>query len=321
MRDRTHRGSIEQVRRRAPDHVTSRAARSTARPGLASSAPRTDRRTYTSRPASLPVRRARLDRWALADRDRPRPSSRDRHPHPRRPQLPRARRRGRVRRRPAARHRPRADPARRSTACASRTSSRPTSTTTTSPAASRSRERTGAEYLVNGEDDVSFDPHPRGGRQTSSRWVDGCASPRWRPPATRSPTSPTPSTDADRRRPAVGVFSGGSLLYGATGRPDLLGPEHTHDLVRHQHASAHRLADAAARRRRGLPDPRLRLVLLGHPVRRDVVDHRPGEADQPRPHPGRADLRRRAAGRARRRGRPTTRTWRRPTPPVRPSPT
>ncbi len=41
----------------------------------------------------------------------------------------------------------------------------------------------------------------------------------------------------------VGVFSGGSLLFGATGRPDLLGPEHTHDLVRHQHASAHRLAD------------------------------------------------------------------------------
>ena len=42
---------------------------------------------------------------------------------------------------------------------------------------------------------------------------------------------------------SIGVFSGGSLLYGATGRPDLLGPEHTDDLVRHQHASAHRLAE------------------------------------------------------------------------------
>ena len=41
----------------------------------------------------------------------------------------------------------------------------------------------------------------------------------------------------------VGVFSGGSLLYGATGRPDLLGEEHTDALVRHQHASAHKLAD------------------------------------------------------------------------------
>ena len=39
------------------------------------------------------------------------------------------------------------------------------------------------------------------------------------------------------------MFSGGSLLFGATGRPDLLGEEHTHALVRHQHASAHRLAD------------------------------------------------------------------------------
>jgi hydroxyacylglutathione hydrolase len=40
----------------------------------------------------------------------------------------------------------------------------------------------------------------------------------------------------------VAVFTGGSLLYGSVGRPDLLGPDHTHDLVRHQYASAHRLA-------------------------------------------------------------------------------
>ena len=41
---------------------------------------------------------------------------------------------------------------------------------------------------------------------------------------------------------ALGVFSGGSLLFGATGRPDLLGPAHTETLARHQHGSAHRLA-------------------------------------------------------------------------------
>lgn len=40
----------------------------------------------------------------------------------------------------------------------------------------------------------------------------------------------------------VAVFTGGSLLYGATGRPDLLGHAHTHDLVHAQYASAHRLA-------------------------------------------------------------------------------
>ena len=43
---------------------------------------------------------------------------------------------------------------------------------------------------------------------------------------------------------AVGVFTGGSLLFGATGRPDLLGPAHTDDLVHEQFSSAHRLADA-----------------------------------------------------------------------------
>ncbi|SPT63719.1 MBL fold metallo-hydrolase [Actinomadura madurae] len=40
-----------------------------------------------------------------------------------------------------------------------------------------------------------------------------------------------------------GVFTGGSLLFGTTGRTDLLGAEHAHDLARRQHASARRLAD------------------------------------------------------------------------------
>ncbi len=43
------------------------------------------------------------------------------------------------------------------------------------------------------------------------------------------------------------VFTGGSLLHGSTGRPDLLGPEHTLPLAGAQHASARRLA-------RTLPD-------------------------------------------------------------------
>lgn len=38
------------------------------------------------------------------------------------------------------------------------------------------------------------------------------------------------------------VFSGGSLLYGSTGRPDLLGKAHTRELARAQYASARRLA-------------------------------------------------------------------------------
>ena len=41
----------------------------------------------------------------------------------------------------------------------------------------------------------------------------------------------------------VGVFTGGSLLFGTTGRTDLLGHEHAHTLAEHQHGSARRLAD------------------------------------------------------------------------------
>ena len=40
----------------------------------------------------------------------------------------------------------------------------------------------------------------------------------------------------------VAVFTGGSLLFGSTGRTDLLGPEHAAELARAQHASAARLA-------------------------------------------------------------------------------
>jgi glyoxylase-like metal-dependent hydrolase (beta-lactamase superfamily II)/rhodanese-related sulfurtransferase len=41
---------------------------------------------------------------------------------------------------------------------------------------------------------------------------------------------------------AVAVFSGGSLLIGTVGRPDLVEPRLTESLARAQHASAHRLA-------------------------------------------------------------------------------
>ena len=100
-------------------------------------------------------------------------------------------------------------------------------------------QHTGAQYLVNGEDDVSFSRTPLGDGQVVE--VGG----RMRVTALATPGHTFTHLSyvlADRDR-QVGVFSGGSLLYGATGRPDLLGAEHTHDLVHHQHASAHRLAD------------------------------------------------------------------------------
>jgi glyoxylase-like metal-dependent hydrolase (beta-lactamase superfamily II)/rhodanese-related sulfurtransferase len=98
---------------------------------------------------------------------------------------------------------------------------------------------TGAAYLVNAADEVSFDRTP----VSDGEIVEIESQMRVTALATPGHTFTHLSyalTDGDS---SVGVFSGGSLLYGATGRPDLLGPERTHELVRHQHVSAHRLAD------------------------------------------------------------------------------
>ena len=108
-------------------------------------------------------------------------------------------------------------------------------------------QRTGAQYLVNGEDDVSFTRTPVadgqvvevGGRMR----ITALATPGHTFTHLSYALTDAGSRGEDGLDRAVGVFSGGSLLFGATGRPDLLGPEHTHDLVHHQHASAHRLAD------------------------------------------------------------------------------
>ena len=101
---------------------------------------------------------------------------------------------------------------------------------------------TGAAYLVNGEDEVSFD-------RTSI--TDGevvTVGDRMRVRAIATPghtfthLSYALTLEGSDGGEPYAVFTGGSLLYGATGRPDLLGAEHTDALVRHQHASAHKLA-------------------------------------------------------------------------------
>ncbi len=102
-------------------------------------------------------------------------------------------------------------------------------------------ERTGATYRVNAEDRVSFDRTPiRDGESVE-------VGPRMRLTALATPghtfTHLSYALTDGATGEQVAVFSGGSLLYGATGRPDLLGEEHTGALVRHQHASAHKLAD------------------------------------------------------------------------------
>src|SRR5699024_8761522 len=100
-----------------------------------------------------------------------------------------------------------------------------------------------ARYHVNGEDEVSFERRPiRDGDVVE-------VSPRMRVRAIATPghtfthLSYALESLTDSGATATAVFTGGSLLFGATGRPDLLGEEHTSDLVHHQFSSIHRLAD------------------------------------------------------------------------------
>ena len=109
--------------------------------------------------------------------------------------------------------------------------------------------RTGAAYHVNADDDVTFERTPIRDGDTVK------IGPRMRLTAIATPghtfthlsyalsdTSPHDSSP-NGVDGLVGVFSGGSLLFGATGRPDLLGEEHTEALARQQYASARKLVD------------------------------------------------------------------------------
>ena len=96
----------------------------------------------------------------------------------------------------------------------------------------------GASYLVNADDPVAFERTPI---------RDGDVVPvgeHMRVRVVHTPghthTHLSFALSADGR--PVAVFTGGSLLYGSTGRPDLLGPDHTDALVHAQWHSAQRLA-------------------------------------------------------------------------------
>ncbi len=96
----------------------------------------------------------------------------------------------------------------------------------------------GARYLVNTADPVSF---PRDG-VSDGDVVQITPATRLRVLATPGHTFSHLSYVLEAGGAATGVFTGGSLLFGSTGRPDLLGPDSTAALARAQFASAHRLA-------------------------------------------------------------------------------
>jgi glyoxylase-like metal-dependent hydrolase (beta-lactamase superfamily II)/rhodanese-related sulfurtransferase len=100
-------------------------------------------------------------------------------------------------------------------------------------------EAVGAEYLVNADDPVAFERTPvrdgdvvHVGDHMRVRVIHT-------PGHTHTHLSFALSADGE----PVAVFTGGSLLFGSTGRPDLLGPDHTDALVHAQWHSAQRLAD------------------------------------------------------------------------------
>jgi hydroxyacylglutathione hydrolase len=99
---------------------------------------------------------------------------------------------------------------------------------------------TGAAYHVNAADPVAFDRVAIGDGDE----VDVGASMRIRVIATPGHTFThlAYALQDAATGDVVAVFTGGSLLYGSTGRPDLLGAEHAPALAAAQHASARRLA-------------------------------------------------------------------------------
>ncbi|MEV5874339.1 MBL fold metallo-hydrolase [Streptomyces sp. NPDC052101] len=99
---------------------------------------------------------------------------------------------------------------------------------------------TGAAYLVPAGADVSYERVPV---HDGDRWeIEATAGLVLRALTTPGHTPHHTSYVLEEDGTAVAAFTGGSLLIGTVGRPDLVEPRLTEHLARAQHASAHRLA-------------------------------------------------------------------------------
>ncbi|MEU6772283.1 MBL fold metallo-hydrolase [Streptomyces sp. NPDC046759] len=99
---------------------------------------------------------------------------------------------------------------------------------------------TGAAYLVPAGARVSYRRVPV--HDGDRHEIDAAASLVLRAIATPGHTPHHTAYALEENGTAVAVFTGGSLLIGTVGRPDLVEPRLTEDLARAQHASARRLA-------------------------------------------------------------------------------
>ncbi|MFC3897112.1 rhodanese-like domain-containing protein [Lentzea rhizosphaerae] len=98
---------------------------------------------------------------------------------------------------------------------------------------------TGAVYAVAAADEVAFE------RLAVSDGDEIVLSDRMRLTVLATPGHTFHHVSYVLRGPGgpLGVFTGGSLLFGTTGRTDLLGKQHADVLAHHQHSSVQRLAD------------------------------------------------------------------------------
>ena len=99
----------------------------------------------------------------------------------------------------------------------------------------------GAEYLVPRGHDYQFRATEVG---DGSRFTSGPM--HWRVLHTPGHTPHHVSYAAAVEGTDVGVFTGGSMLYGSVGRPDLIGPDHTDELAHAQWHSMRKIVDEVA---------------------------------------------------------------------------
>ena len=96
-----------------------------------------------------------------------------------------------------------------------------------------------AKYITSADDPVSFD-------RVAARDLDEFSIGSFGIKALHTPGHTFTHLSyilMDQKGKSSGIFTGGSMLHGSTGRPDLLGPEHAIQLAQLQHGSAHRITE------------------------------------------------------------------------------